>query len=391
MRRTLWNQSPRAMRDHYTQPRSRASRTAACRFSAPELRGRRRQVVPYGPLRQRGPLRDLRDGRPVRRQFQHLRLPGGQRRVPGADRVRGQLRVHVTVSGVHGPDDLRQPLRRHGLRHEAPHPRRQRPLQMPGPPVAGHDHRPAAGQLGPQRCGHRSHRPPPASGDRAPPRRAGAPAPSPAPRARTPPRRRPADRPPATSSAASAPRIRCSSSASSTRIARSRSPRAHPPATSPATATAARSRRRPGPVTAGLPASPPPAAELGRQPEGAVGTRLRGQRVPPSGAAVPAVPARPLPGSPAPPRPARRRPVVLHRQRAPRRPRRSAQPDRAAPRVRVPQHVRGALPHHPAERRLHRRAAAARRPRPRSRQSIPAARQHARAPRPVRACRSASR
>ncbi len=115
---------------------------------------RRRRTGSSGRSRGEGSaLGDLRDGRPVRRQLQQLRLPRGQRRVPGRDGVGRQLRVDVAVSGVHGTDDLGELLRADRLRHEAPGARRQGPLEVARAAVPGHDHGAAAGQFRPQGCG----------------------------------------------------------------------------------------------------------------------------------------------------------------------------------------------------------------------------------------------
>src|SRR5690606_10503449 len=53
----------------------------------------------------------------------------------------------------HGADDLGEPLGADGLGDESAHPRRERPLEVSGPAVAGHDQHPAAGHLRAQGCG----------------------------------------------------------------------------------------------------------------------------------------------------------------------------------------------------------------------------------------------
>ncbi|GAB1336500.1 hypothetical protein ACE1SV_30900 [Streptomyces sp. E-15] len=54
---------------------------------------------------------------------------------------------------MHGTDDLGEPPGAEGLRDEPAHTGRERPLQVPAPPVSGDDQRLAAGQFRPQGCG----------------------------------------------------------------------------------------------------------------------------------------------------------------------------------------------------------------------------------------------
>ena len=263
-----------------------------------------------------------------------------------------------------------------GLRHEPPHPRLQRPLQMPRPAVAGHDHASGSRAARPAGMWRPSHRPRPASAGPAPRRRAGAPAPSPAPPARRPPRRRP--------EVVLQRQQRGERAADQVLVVGEQHPYGHPGlhGVTSRHGIAASRRRTPcrGVSGTGLQrpstaAEPPPSAGT------APAQRARLQR------AVQRRQPLPQPGEPR----ARRGSRGLRSSRAAGRPsfstvsttdaaRTTAQPDRAPPRVPVPQHVRRGLPDHP------RRAPTAPRPavRPPSprvdRQSIPAAASTPRAP-----------
>src|SRR3954466_9530371 len=71
-----------------------------------ELGRGRREVVAHRPRRQVCPGGDLLDRRTASGELQHVGLAGGQWAVAGADRLGGQLRIHVPTAAVHGADDL---------------------------------------------------------------------------------------------------------------------------------------------------------------------------------------------------------------------------------------------------------------------------------------------